>query len=261
MKKRRLIIVFIIIAFLFLILPFKVSNNIRNYSWKLTEPIGIFFNYSFGNTISYFKSIFHLKNIIKQNSDLVNENLQLQSQISELSEIKNENEVLKKELGFMQTQDLTKTISSAVIGRSNEYLKSLIIDKGSINGISKGDAVISQGILIGIISNVRQNNSDVLLVTDYSSIVPVMLQESHGTGLLKGGFQGLIVEDIPLNISIKEKENIITSGLGGQIPQGILIGSVSGIVSKEGEIFQKVTTSSLIDFSNLKVVFIIKNVI
>lgn len=258
MKKWRFIVIILVIALILLFLPAKFSQNLRNFSWQIIKPIGLVGNVTFGKSISYLKSAFHLNRIIKQNSNLISENLQLQSELAKLSEMENENEVLKKELGFMQTQDLTTTVAAAVIGRSNDYLKSLVIDKGQKNNIAIGDAVISQGVLIGTVSQVRANNSDVALITDYDSLIPVVLQSSRGTGLLRGGLGGLTVEDIPLNTQIKNNEKIVTSGLGEQIPAGILIGHVTGIISKESEIFQKISVYSPIDFSNLKVVFVLK---
>lgn len=258
MKKWRFVIIILLIAVILLILPVKFSRNLRNYTWVVLKPIGLVFRISFGRTLPYFSGLFHLNQIISQNSSLVAENSELESRLALATEVENENEVLKKELGFMQTQDLNTTTAAAVIGRSSDYLKTLTIDKGSTSGIISGDAVISQGVLIGTVSEVREQNSDVTLITDYNSLVPTVLQTSRGTGLLHGGLAGLTVQDIPLNITIVNGENVVTSGLGGQIPQGILIGKVTGVTSKKGDIFQIATLSSSIDFSHLGVVFVLK---
>lgn len=246
------------IAIILLILPTKISRGIRNFSWQILKPISFVFSDTIGKATPYFKKVLNFQNVISQNSDLISENLQLQSQVTKLSEVQNENEILKKELGFMQTQDLTTTTAAAVIGTSGSYLKSLVIDKGQDAGLVVGEAVISQGILIGQLSEVRQNNSDVLLITDSSSQIPVVLQNSRGTGLLSGGLGGLVVEDIPLNIAIVKNENVVTSGLGNLMPAGILVGRSTDIVSHQGEIFQKAAVASPVDFSNLKVVFVLK---
>lgn len=258
MKKWRYVIVILIIALILLVLPVSFSSRLRNYTWIIIKPIGITFKVTVGKTLPYLSSVFHLNQIIRQNSSLISENLELQSRLALITEVENENEILKKELGFMKTQDLTTTTAAAVIGTSSDYLKSLVIDKGTTSGIATGDAVISQGVLIGTITQVREQNADVTLITDYNSLVPAVLQTSRGTGLLRGGLEGMIIQDVPLNITIKGGENVVTSGLGGQIPPGILIGKVSNIISKEGDIFQKATVSSPIDFSHLEVVFVLK---
>jgi len=224
----------------------------------MARPFGFVAQNSIGRIFPFFKDIAQLKRITNQNSNLIAENLNLQSQLAKLTETEYENEILKKELGFMQNQDPTKVVACAIIGQSSGYLRTLTLDKGSSSGLNEGDAVISQGVLVGTLSTVRNDNSEVTLITDYNSIVPVVLGTSRGTGLLRGGLAGISVENIPLNISIKVNEQVLTSGLGGQIPQGILVGSVTDITSKEGEIFQKVNVASPVDFSKLEVLFVVK---
>lgn len=257
-RRNKIVLFFVVIAIVGLFLPINITSRPRNYFWQTVKPVGWVFRSSVGRVFPFVKDIFNLRRIVKQNTNLINENLELQSKLAKTSEVEYENEILKKELGFAKTKDLTQTTPAAIIGQSSGYLKSLVIDKGENDGIVKGSAVISQGYLVGTISEVRKNNSDVTLITDVNSLIPVILQNSRGTGLMRGGISGLVVEDIPLNITIQKGENILTSGLGGQIPQGILIGTVNDLTSKEGEIFQKVNVTSPVDFSRLEVLFVVK---
>lgn len=260
LKKWRTIIIILLIAFLGLIFsPFGKISKFRNYSWRAVQPISLGFRSSIGRAFPVLKEVMQLQKVLKQNSDLVQENLDLQSKLAKLSETQYENEILKQELGFMKTINSTNMIPAAIIGQSNGYLKSVTIDKGSDDDLKVGDAVVTNGVLVGTITETRKNNSDVTLVTDINSLVPVVLQDSRGTGLLRGGLQGITVDEVPLNIPIKKGENVVTSGLGGQIPSGILVGKTQEVTSKEGEIFQKVAVSSPVDFSNLVVLFVVKN--
>jgi rod shape-determining protein MreC len=185
--------------------------------------------------------------------------MDLQSQIAILTEVQHENEILKNELGLAQSTPSTyKLAPASIIGRAaTGYLKTVIIDRGVKDGVKTGQAVVSQGYLVGVVNQVYDNSSEVNLITDYNSIVPVLLQDSRGTGLLRGGLAGLTVEDIPLNVSIKPSERVVTSGLGGDMPAGISVGKIDEVVSKEGEIFQKVTVSSPIQIYFLEFVFVV----
>lgn len=260
MKKWRLTIITLVLASgLFLASLFGWLNWPKNVFWDMLRPVGIVFEVSFGKIPKFFQNVFHISAIVKQNHNLINENLQLQSNLAKLQETKYENEILKKELNFANTgSDNLKLVPAAIIGKASGYLKSVTIDKGGKDGLSEGMAIISQGFLVGTVSEVRPDNAEITLVTDYNSLIPVVLQESRGTGLIRGGLGGLIVEDIPLNIGIKPNENVITSGLGGLIPDGLAIGKVREVVSKPGEIFQKVAVVSPTDFSKLEVLFIVK---
>jgi rod shape-determining protein MreC len=260
MKKWRLIIIILALTSILTFLSFfNLDKYPKNVFWRVVTPISTVLKVSFSGIPKFFAGIFHIKQIFNQNKNLVIENLNLQSELAKFKEVSYENEILKKELKFTQTQEAVNTlIPVAIIGRASGYLKSVVIDKGEKDGLQNGQAVVSQGFVVGIISSVRPNNADVTLVTDYNSLVPVVLQESRGTGLLRGGIEGLVVEDVPLNNTIKENEGVVTSGLGDQIPAGLSVGRVQGIISKPGEIFQKISVISPIDFSRLEVLFVTK---
>lgn len=260
MKKWRPIIIIIAIsATLFILSLFGLLKWPKNIFWKITNPVGMVLKVSFGGIPKFFRNIFYINSITKQNRNLIEENLNLQSELAKLQETKYENEILKKELNFSKTApDNLDLFPVAVIGKTSGYLKSVTIDKGEKDGLFKGQAVISQGFLVGTVSEIRPDNAEVILITDYNSLIPVVLQESRGTGLIRGGIGGLVVEDIPLNISIKNNESVITSGLGGVVPSGLVIGVVKEVISKPGEIFQKVSVASPIDFSKLEVLFVVK---
>lgn len=260
MKKWRLVIVVLMLTLILSLSNiFGLLKYTKDFFWRMASPIGLVFKVSFSGIPKSFTNLIHAKEIYNQNKNLIIENLNLQSELVKLKEVSYENEILKKELNFSQTQKISSTlIPVAIIGRTSGYLKSVVIDKGEKDGLTVGQAVISQGFLVGTISKTTVENSEVNLVTGYNSLVPAVLQDSRGTGLLRGGLQGLIVEDIPLNNTVKEGENVVTSGLGGQIPQGLAVGKVQEVVSRPGEIFQKVSVNSPIDFSRLEVLFVVK---
>ncbi|MEI6039799.1 MAG: rod shape-determining protein MreC [Candidatus Berkelbacteria bacterium] len=260
MKRYRAIIIILILTVLLAVSSlFGWLSFPKNIFWRTVSPVGAVLKVSFGRVPKTFTNIFEINRILKQNHDLINENLNLQSQLAQLNEVSYENEILKKELKFSQSQSLNMAlVPSAIIGRASGYLKSVVIDKGEKDGVVKGQAVVSEGFLVGIIKSVQADSAEVTLVTDYNSLVPAILQDSRGTGLLRGGLEGLVVEDIPLNIGTKNGESVVTSGLGGQIPAGLVIGKVQNLISKPGEIFQKVSIGSPIDFSRLEVLFVVK---
>lgn len=258
-KYRLLIIAFSIGVLGFFLYPTGALDPAKDATHILASPFAKIGNVVVGHVSQFFRGILQLGSFAKENQLLIKENLDLQSQITVLKEVQHENEILKSELGLSRTIASNYKISPAsIIGRaSTGYLKTVVIDRGSKDGVKTGQAVISQGYLVGTIKNVYDNSSEVNLITDYNSIVPVLLQDSRGTGLLRGGLSGLTVEEIPLNVSIRKGEQVVTSGLGGDIPPGISVGKVVEVVSKEGEIFQKVTVASPIQIYFLEFVFIV----
>jgi len=111
---------------------------------------------------------------------------------------------------------------------------------------------------VGRVDKVLDNFSQVLLITNSNSLIPVVLQESRATGILHGSLSGMVVEEIPLDAKVVNGENVLTRALESNVTEGILVGKVSGLVSKQSEIFQKTTIESPVDFNKLEFVFIIK---
>lgn len=260
MKKYRILIgAFLIIIIGFIIAPTSALKRIKNVFHQSIKPSVIVSNYAVDSTARFFRNLVHLNSLNIENQRLIKENLGLQSQLSILKEAQHENEILKKEMGFLNQKSDLKLTPANIVGRSlTGYIRSVVIDRGVQDGLKEGQAVVSQGFLVGQVKTVFPNTAEVILITDNNSLVPVVLQESRGTGLLRGGLEGLTVEDIPLNIAIKKDEQVVTSGLGGEIPLGIMVGQVQETISHEGEIFQKATVKSPISIYFLEFVFVIR---
>lgn len=256
---RLAVLILILASIGFILSPFDVLKSVKNILFVGLKPLSIFSNRGFNRVDLFFEKLVMLGSLGGENEKLIQENLALQSQLAILKEVQHENEILKKEMGFLSRQGERKLISANIIGRApSGYLKTVVIDRGAKDDLKLHQAVISQGFLAGTVTNVLQNISEVTLVTDSNSLVPVVLQDSRGTGLLRGGLRGLTVESIPLNIPIKKGESVVTSGLGGEIPPGILVGTVADIVSTEGEIFQKAAVSSPVKIYYLEFVFVVR---
>ena len=256
---RFLLVIFLILIFGFVLAPTGILDGGRNLLFQATKPLTIVSNFTVDRVSIFFRNLLSLGEKTRENQRLIQENLALQSQLAILNETQHENEILKKEMGFLNTKGELKLLPANIIGRSiTGYLKTIVIDRGSADGLKTNQAVISQGFLVGTIRDIWEKSAEVILITDSNSLVPVVLQESRGTGLLRGGLGGLAVEEIPLNISIQKGEQVVTSGLGGDIPMGIIVGNVNEVISREGEIFQKVTIKSPIQIYFLEFVFVVQ---
>jgi len=215
---------------------------------------------SFGMSVrqqfSFFARISHLKSENERLADLLN---QFQVDSSKISELENENKLLKQELGFMQEDQQAVLVPAKIIQRDPvSFLDYFVIDKGSSDGIIVNMAVISHSVLVGQVSDVYEHSAKVILVTSKDSIIQAMLQDSRAKGILKGGISGLFLENIVSDAEYKDGENIITSGLGGEMKQGILIGRVDKANSSGTGIFKTISVEPLVDLTKLEIVFVEK---
>jgi len=85
-----------------------------------------------------------------------------------------------------------------------------------------------------------------------------MLQGSRTLGILRGSLSGVKLEEIPQDTIIGDKEAVLTSGLGGQIPAGILIGYSRGVASSKSEIYKVLDVEIAEDLTKLEYVFVVK---
>ena len=256
---KVLIAALVLVIIVLFFAPIKALDPAKNVLNIIVKPFTIAANYTVDRTSFFFRNLAHLRSLSSENQKLIKENLELQGQLSILKEVQHENEILKNEMGFLSRKGDLNLIPANIIGRSSSgYLKTIVIDRGSSDDVIEGQAIVSQGFLVGTITSVFGDSSEVTLITNNNSLVPVILQDSRGTGLLRGGISGLAVEDIPLNIPISKGEQVVTSGLGGEIPPGIMVGEVEDVVSLTGEIFQKVSIKSPIEIYFLEFVFVVQ---
>ncbi|MEY8445819.1 rod shape-determining protein MreC [Enterococcus ratti] len=170
------------------------------------------------------------------------ENERLKEKIDSYNELalKNKNsqkeiEALKKELNLNQTLSNYKKVTANVITRSPDtWQDMLIVDKGTREGIEVNMAVMAQKGLIGRVVEVNAASSKIELLTssnESSNHFPVRISSSSGEafGLLKNydeKLHALVVTQLTGDTNIKEGDVVQTSGLGGNSPADLPIGTV-----------------------------------
>ena len=117
---------------------------------------------------------------------------------------------------------------------------------------------INRRFLVGRVRSVSSNSANILLITSNSSSIPALLQESRGTGLVKGGLSGLRMDNIPLDTKIRDNETVVTSDLGGLLPKGIPIGQIDKVASSQSDMMQLASIKTPIQINKLEMVFVIK---
>lgn len=260
MKKFFLTIIFIFILFSLLLRFFPNQTKIvRSKAIDSTSGLAGFFTTSGSKLKKSVSFIFEIKNLKNRNNEITDQLLSLNVDKSRIQELETENALLKKELGFLGQDKTSSLIPAKIIDWDPTTLRSsFVIDKGELDGLKVGMPIISNGILVGQIKELYQKSAYIVLVTSKDSIVQVMLQDSRAKGLLRGGNSGLFVENIISDTDYKEGEYVITSGLGGKMRQGILVGRAGKADSLSSSLYKNIAVESLLDLSKLEIVFVEK---
>jgi len=241
--------------------PSPVSRFSFSLARKIARPVSAPLVVAGYRTRDFFAMVFDIGNLHRENQQLANDLVESKVDQAKMDELQQENSALKTQLDYKESSSGMKLTLADVIGLDpTNYYGTLMLDKGSNDGVAVGQAVVSLGVLVGKIDQVSATSSRVMLITSSNSIVQVMLENSRTTGVLIGGISGMKLEDIPLETQIAPNENIITSGLGGNLPKGILVGTAGSEISAKSDIFETVEVSSPIDFSRLEYLFIVTGV-
>lgn len=231
-------------------------NRTQEYLFNFLNPLQESLYGTSLKTRNFASFLSSLKNMKSENEELKKKNQELLGEIARLNEIKQENELLREQLCLSDGQE-KELILADVVGQDLSGLgRFLLINKGEEDGLKEGMTVIAAGnILVGRVVEVN-SFSKVQLITDINSRVNAALQESGASGLVKGDSFGLTIDLIAQGEEIGGL--VVTSGLAGIFPSGLLIGSVEEIISNDAQVFQKAKINSAVNFNILEKVFVIK---
>lgn len=207
-----------------------------------------------------FRTFFTIKGLVRENATLNQKVDELSFTNARLLASQQENTALRKALNFKQKTDFILMSAEVVLSDPTGFTQVIVIDKGSNDNLKINQpVVVAPGILVGKISKLNPSTAEVTLITDPSSVVNGEVAESGARGLVKGEHGlGLTFDLVTQNELIKSGDQVITSGLSGDYPRGLLVGEVSAIRSSGSELFQKAFISPAADLRSVKFLFVVQ---
>ncbi len=190
----------------------------------------------------------------------------IEAEISRSHELESQLEEMKSLLELNQTLTEYTYVNATVITRNlDHWYQTITIDKGKKDGIEENMAVITNQGLIGQILHTTYANSTVKLLTsaDASHKISVKI-EGNGEyiyGLLSGydeKTKRYQIEGIAENTEIVKGAHVITTGFGGSIPSGILIGTVEETKTDHFDLARTVLVNASVNFDEIRFVTILK---
>lgn len=152
-------------------------------------------------------------------------------------------------------------ISVQVIARDDTpYVQGITIDHGANDGIKKDAVVITHQGLVGHVEKVEPTTAKVRLINDLNSSVSVRLQtESRTTGIVRGQSQGnlMVIAYIPQTDVVSRDDVVLTSGLGGVYPEGLVVGKVARVERNDADPFQAAVVESAVAMDKLERLYVL----
>ncbi len=235
-------------------------QSVENVTLQITTPVQKRLNQLMQRGTNLVTTIREWRDLHRKYENLQDLADRLMIENIQLREAEIQNVELREQLKFKQANPSYEQISAEVIGQdANHLLNYLVIDRGAEDGLEIGMPVVTAGWLVGRITEVGKNWSRVLLITDASSSVNAIVQNSRATGLVQGEIGGgLIMRYIRQDQNVSIGDMVLTSGLGGNFPKRLVIGQVTEVRQRDIETFQEAVVRSPINFSGLETVLVIK---
>ncbi|MEG0854081.1 MAG: rod shape-determining protein MreC [Angelakisella sp.] len=217
-----------------------------------------------GATEEALSPYFNVVKLKEENERLVEENRKLTEQLVDYQNLKTENEQFREFLELKERNQDFVFEPASVVGRSpDDRFGSFIIDAGSFHGISPRDPVITPDGLIGIVSQVSYGYSKVSTLLDIAIDVGAVDIRTLDTGVVTGTIAlaeqgrcklGFLSRDSGVAVG----DTIVTSGVGGLLPKGLVVGTVEQIVNETSGLSLYGVIRPAADLTGAKSVVVIK---
>ncbi|WP_260165285.1 rod shape-determining protein MreC [Lentilactobacillus buchneri] len=199
------------------------------------------------------------------------ENQRLKSKVDQLTQtqvkdqvLSRENKQLKRQLNVGSTLTGYEKINAAVITRTpSSWASQVTINKGQASGIKKDMPVIAGPGLIGTVAEVNKTNSKVVLISNTAEnsnrfAIQVLGDNSKVVNGIITSYDSaanrIIMGNITSNAKLSVGNRVTTSGLGGVIPKGIYVGTVSKVTQDDYGLAKKVYIKPAANLNDIEVV-------
>lgn len=251
----------LVVAFAALLLAPGPWRSLEPVGTTLLAPIQMGLAGTTTEVGSMFETLQKVRDLADQNRQFREEVDRLESELVRMRELEVENRDLRNLLNLKERTGPGSLLPVSVIARDDTpYVQAITIDRGLTGGVKDGSIVVTHRGLVGRVERANPNSAKVRLITDINSQVSVRLQsESRPTGVLRGQAQGnaLVIDYIPQEDTVRLDDVVITSGLGGMFPEGLVVGKVLRVQRKDADPFQAAAVEPAVEMNKLERLYVL----
>lgn len=200
-----------------------------------------------------------LMGVKEDNDSLTRTVLALREENNRLKEEIRLNERLRSLVDYRESLPYY-TNGAAIIGFNMErWTRTIVVDKGADAGIMKDRAVIAPQGIVGRTLDVQGSTTRVLLATDLRSNIDVIVERTRVKGVAEGnGTDGLILKYVRQVDDVQVGDQVITSGLSGVFPKGLVVGEVTKIEKGGDNFFKHIEVRPSADIGKIEEVLVLR---
>lgn len=239
---RAIILILLAVGLLFIDHRLNTLDGAREQMAVLVSPIRALANWPVEFVRDLGSSLTSRQVLIKQNNQLKAEQLVLQAKLQTLLAVEHENTQLRQLLSSSYHTNDKLLVAEIVAVDLNVFSQQVLINKGTKDGVYVGQPVLDANGVMGQVVLVGPYTSQVLLITDTRSAVPVQDERNGVRSIAVGtGYSGqLRLLHVPDTTNIQQGDLMVTSGLGQHYPYGYPVGIVAAVRHKTGQRFAQI---------------------
>ncbi len=264
LKRFRLFITAVLFLFLALVLLAVYAREDRETSLveKVLMQVAFPFQQGAQKTFLWFKGVgedyIFLSAVQQENRDLRKMIYALKEENNRLREALQTDERLGKLSSFRSQFPYPSQLAQVYARGPSSWFKTVLINKGEKDGVAKDMAVATSEGVVGRVIEVSPDTAKVLLIIDPNSAMDVVIQRSRAQGIMEGKIDEVcILKYVQKNEEVQVGDRVVTSGLGGIFPKGLVVGTVRQVERKRPGIFQYIEVSPSVDLSKLEEVLVL----
>lgn len=230
-----------------------ITRPIKNMMTSLVQSLERIYGY-----------MYKYDQIVDENEELKAKIAKLEEEYRDYTAISNENEQLKQLLGFSSRHSDYKYEPATIISwTASNWSSTFTIGKGSNSGIELYDCVITEnGYLVGRVTELGPSTATITTILDTSSSIGALIYASSEVAVIEGDYKlyqdGMVkLAYLPDDATIATGDTIITSGKGGNFPQGLVIGYVADVYQTSSGLADYASVTPAANIENLTHVYII----
>jgi rod shape-determining protein MreC len=205
---------------------------------------------------SWLIDLFHVRD---ENRMLREQNLRLSLELVKLREERFENLRLRGLLNFKARMSYPYIPAEVVAREPGRLANTILINVGRRDGVGDRMAVVNSDGLVGKVLTASSESSVVQLLQDRNCRVSAVVQRpERAQGIVRCEDGKFYLQDIPSRSAVEVGDVVVSSGVGGIFPEGLLIGTVEEVGQDQTGLFREVVLKPGVDFSSLEEVFVLQ---
>lgn len=251
-SKQKKTLIHILSVFLLALALVLAPNPVTDSVANVTAALFYYPFYRLHTTLDKFTQT------AQENKDLRAALVDLTTRLNFASEAIEENRRLRSLLGFSPPPRF-RIVPAEIIGVYGEPIATtVLINKGAHDEVKVNQTIIDRNGLAGRVAEVMPDFSTVYLLTDQRCRVAARIKRSREQGIIRYQLErGMYLDNLPQKGDVMIGDTVITSGLGGIFPEGLVIGTIAAISTPEREFFYDLEVDPAVDFNGIDELYIL----